>query len=65
MRQISQWFGWYRAIAQSPELSMCPVRLHYSVLLPVNVTAVDSDYFHTQTFDITPTDRVFFRLTKR
>ena len=31
---------------------------------PVNVAPVDGDYFHTQTFDITPTNKAFFRLKK-
>ncbi len=31
---------------------------------PVGVAPVDADYFHTQTFDITPTNKAFFRLKK-
>ena len=31
---------------------------------PVNVAPVDADYFHTQTFDIAPTNKAFFRLRK-
>ena len=31
---------------------------------PAGVAPVDADYFHTQTFNIAPTNKAFFRLRK-